>query len=62
MTAMEVFEEFCKLAEPERLHFLRSLALYLDLHLPDGTHVLLPKEEFARLVRIMREHEESRPS
>lgn len=38
--AVELIEYYRKLSKPERLHFLRSLALFLDLDLPDNVYPL----------------------
>jgi hypothetical protein len=52
MNGPDVFNEFLRLSPEEQQNFLGMLGLHLDLHLPDGTHVLLPRQEFARLVEI----------
>jgi hypothetical protein len=46
MTPADLMNEFLKLSEEARNHFLASMRLYCDLHLPDGNYLILTKNEF----------------
>jgi len=50
----KLFERFLALSAEAQEQFLSQLALHLDLGLPDSTHVLLPREEFARLAQMVK--------
>jgi hypothetical protein len=48
----ELFELYRKLSPDEQRDFVAMLSLWVDLYLPDGDYVIIPKPEYARLLKF----------